>query len=472
MTAMNDEKKQHTLIIDIGKTHVKLHILDQSYASVYSRQMSNKPDIHGDYPCANVTDIWAWLTVSIQEVTDSYQVSRLTITTHGATAALINRHDPSEGGLVLPVMDYEFEKVFDQSPSYESVRPDFSETYSPGLPAGLNLGRQLYWLKQVYPQQFESATDILMYPQYWAWRFTGALSSEITSLGCHTDLWSIQKNDFSSLVDALNCRDKFPPLQPAWHDCGEVLPSVCSELGLSESCRFYSGLHDSNASFLRYRLSQNDAPFCVVSTGTWTILMASQVPLANLQPSKDMLANVDALGDATACARFMGGREFEAICEQAGSWLGEQFDQSDLQVVIDSGVFAMPDFSNGSGPFGGSKSGFIGPIDKVSGIGLATIYCALMIDYQLDMLSASGRIFIEGAFLKNPLLCGVLGQLRDRQDVYLSLDSTGTVLGAAYLTNWGGSREGIETSKVDVTTLVGLEKYKSRWLEQIEQQSF
>lgn len=471
MTVMSDNTNQHTLIIDIGKTHVKLHILDQNYESVYSRQMTNRPDNSGQYPCANVTEIWDWFTVTIKEVTQSYAVSRLTITTHGATAALIDRNDQSGDGLVLPVLDYEFEETFEHSPAYESARPDFSQTYSPSLPAGLNLGRQLYWLKQQYPEQFESATDILMYPQYWVWRFTGARSSEITSLGCHTDLWSIESNDFSSLVDELGCRDKFPAMQPAWQDCGEVLPELCEALGLSPHCRFYNGLHDSNASFLRYRLSQDDKPFTVVSTGTWTILMASQVSLSNLQPTKDMLANVDALGTPIACARFMGGREFESICEQAGSWLGEQFDQTDLQAVIDSKVFAMPDFSNGSGPFGGSKSGFVGPVDKVSGIGLATIYCALMIDYQLDMLEARGHVFIEGAFLKNPLLCAVVNQLRDSQDVYLSLDSTGTVLGAAYLTNWGGVSTDIETSKVDLTDLKGLGQYKALWLEQIEKMS-
>ena len=127
-----------------------------------------------------------------------------------------------------------------------------------------------------------------------------------------------------------------------------------------------------------------------------------------------MLANIDAMQQPIACARFMGGREFEAICEQAGSWLGEQFNVSDIQNVIDNQVFALPDFSDGSGPFGGAECSFTANTDKVSGIALATIYCALMIDYQLDMLGAKGDIFIEGAFLKNPLLCAVLNQLKRR----------------------------------------------------------
>lgn len=195
--------------------------------------------------------------------------------------------------------------------------------------------------------------------------------------------------------------------------------------------------------------------------------MASQVELSNLDASRDMLANIDALGSPIACARFMGGREFEAICEQAGSWLGEQFGLDDIQKVIDSQVFALPDFSDGSGPFGGRKAEFIGQVDKVSGIALATLYCALMIDHQLDNLDAQGDIYIEGAFLKNPLLCALVNQLRSHQQVLLSKDATGTVLGAAYLTCWEEASSQIDTEMAAKVDVVGLTDYKAQWLQQL-----
>lgn len=461
-------EKEHTLIIDIGKTHVKLHVLDESYQSVFATQMTNTVDHSQLYPCTDVDKIWDWLCKGIKSVSGKYSITRITTTTHGATAALIDRDSVSGNGLVLPVLDYESNAIFEQSEQYQDIREPFKETFSPSLPAGLNLGRQLYWIKQHYAEAFSRTTDVLMYPQYWGWRFTGSRYSEITSLGCHTDLWSIANNDFSALVDALECRDKFPPLKPAWQDCGVVSAQIAKELGLHESCTFYSGIHDSNASFLRYRLAEDNKPFTVISTGTWTILMATQVSLENLDAKKDMLANIDALGSPVACARFMGGREFEAICEQAGSWLGEQFNEQDLQRVIDKGVFALPNFSDGSGPFGNRKSEFVGPIDKVSGIALATLYCALMIDYQLNQLGATGQIYIEGAFLKNPLLCAVVNQLRTSQEVCLSVDNTGTVLGAAYLTHWGSCTKEIELSRVSEVNLQGLEKYKTKWLAQAD----
>jgi hypothetical protein len=184
-----------------------------------------------------------------------------------------------------------------------------------------------------------------------------------------------------------------------------------------------------------------------------------------------MLANIDAMQQPIACARFMGGREFEAICERAGSWLGEQFNVDDIQNVVDQKVFALPDFSNGSGPFGGAICGFTTNTDKVSGIALATIYSALMIDYQLDMLGAKGDIFIEGAFLKNPLLCAVLNQLRDNNNVILSKDSTGTVQGAGYLSDWGNVQCEIECEPSSTTELSNLSGYKKQWREYAESRS-
>ena len=459
------DNNAHTLIIDIGKTHVKLVVLASTEESVFSTQMKNAPLLTGDYPCADTQRIWQWLFESIRSITPKFHIAKITITTHGATAALINSGSSITDGLVLPVLDYEFTKPYQDDLGYESIRPGFSDTFSPSLPAGLNLARQLYWLHKRYPEQFAQATDILMYPQYWAWRFTGQCVSEMTSLGCHTDLWSLKDNSYSTIVDDIGCRELFPEIRPAWDMVGLVKPDLVTALGLPHDCEFYSGLHDSNASFLRYRLLQNDAPFTVVSTGTWTILMSSQVELTNLDGDKDMLANIDVFGDPIACARFMGGREFETICEQAGSWLGEQFGEDEIQVVIDSGVYALPDFSDGSGPFGGCQSGFVGPVDKSSGISLATLYCALMIDYQLDKLGAQGDIYIEGAFLKNPLLCGLVNQLRAEQTVYLSGDNTGTVLGAAYLTKWENVSPNIELKPVIETHLSGLKQYKRVWRE-------
>ena len=140
-----------------------------------------------------------------------HPIDAISVTTHGATAALVD----AEGELVLPVLDYEFDGPDGLREAYEKIRPPFSETGSPKLPLGLNLGAQLFWLQETFPDSFGQVSAILTYPQFWASKLTGVAASEVTSLGCHTDLWNPYRRDFSSLVDKMGWRGLFPPLRRA-----------------------------------------------------------------------------------------------------------------------------------------------------------------------------------------------------------------------------------------------------------------
>ena len=108
---------------------------------------------------------------------------------------------------------------------YDAARPPFAETGTPRLPIGLNLGAQLFWQAAgISRQNSPRVARILMYPQYWAYRLTGVLANEVTSLGCHTDLWNSAPGDFSTLVDRQGWRQLMPPLRRASDRLGPVLP--------------------------------------------------------------------------------------------------------------------------------------------------------------------------------------------------------------------------------------------------------
>ena len=72
------------------------------------------------------------------------------MTTHGATCALLDAH----GDLALPVLDYEHDGPDTLAAEYDAVRPPFAETGSPRLPAGLNLGAQIFWQQRRFPDAF------------------------------------------------------------------------------------------------------------------------------------------------------------------------------------------------------------------------------------------------------------------------------------------------------------------------------
>lgn len=449
---------QHCAVLDIGKTNVKIHVIDEDLRSCFHRSCANKVIQQGIYPHFDIHALWRWIRGTLSEVAGEYHIDAISITTHGATAALVHR-DAGESGLVMPVMDYEFDGVASES-DYNQVRPPFEETFSPALPAGLNLGRQLFWQQRYFSHAFDQAQHILPYPQYWAWRLTGVPVAEVTSWGCHTDLWAPAKRDYSALVDSLGLRDKLPPMVPADTMIGTIREAIAEQTGLSPECRVYAGVHDSNASYLRYLQRDSKTPFTVISTGTWVISFSSSAGLGCLREHRDMLANVDVQGNAVPCARFMGGREFDILCQRTGSKPGDEFSTDQLQQLIDERVLALPDFSEGSGPFGGRSAEVRGRAS--SGPALASLYCALMADYELDLLGAEGDVIIEGAWLKNPLLCDLLAQLRPQQNIFISTDDTGTVSGAAQLA-FGMSSPEPQLAPVTTTELNGLAAYRDLW---------
>jgi len=236
----------HVLVFDIGKTHVKISVSDEKGSELYQNRISNPVMQTEPYHSYDVEGIWSWLKAQLSTLAPQFNINAISISTHGAAAALINRHTED---LLLPVMDYEFDSYPDELTDYAAMRPSFEETGSPEFPAGLNLGRQLAWQCALLSKQQKTDAALLMYPQYWAWRLSGELSTEITSLGCHTDLWNIKTNSPSSLLQSLDLEHALPPLKPAWQPIGTIKASLAKELGLNESCAIYPGVHDSNAGY-------------------------------------------------------------------------------------------------------------------------------------------------------------------------------------------------------------------------------
>lgn len=458
-------------VLDIGKTNVKLQLVDNSGLPAQSFSRRNSVlRAAATYPHADVNGIWAWLMAQLSDYAQVHEVDAVIVTTHGATAALIcadAQESVNHDGLVLPVLDYEFAGINECDAAYDALRPAFGETLSPALPAGLNLGRQLYWLQQQFATDIARVTWVLMYPQYWGWRLTGQVASEVSSLGCHTDLWSPVAANYSSLVRTCDWGRLFPPLRPAWQTLGQIRPELAAQTGLPSHCQVYVGLHDSNASYLRYLLHHQSAvtAFTVISTGTWTILMQAQADLALLNQRRDSLANCDIYGTPVACARFMGGREYEVICERLGGDVHALVNAQDVQAALDQLWMVTPDFSGGNGPFGGLEPVFACPVPASSAGAIATLYSALMIDQRLTDLQSTGPIYMEGAFLKNPLLCQLVAQLRSEQAVFLSADDTGTVQGAVLLTALPERSDGVPLmlEPCAPSHFGGLSTYRTHW---------
>lgn len=442
------------LVLDIGKTNVKLTLIDAAGRVLAERRRPNTVLTDGPYPHHDTEGIWEWMVAHCRALAGLAHISAIVPVTHGATAALVD-----DAGLVLPVLDYEAAL---HDVDYDMLRPPYEETFSPRLPDGLNLGRQLAWLARHHADAFARARHILMYPQYWAWRLCGAAASEATSLGCHTDLWNPVAQQYSGLVRRMGWQDLFPPLAPAWQMLGTILPALAETTGLPSDCQVLSGIHDSNASLLRHLdAAGDDVPHTVLSTGTWTIVAAFGAPLTRLREDADMLANTNALGRPVACMRFMGGREFAAL---AGSE-PEECSASDLERLIGRGTMALPCFAAAGGPFAGRAGRIVGPVpaDARERYALATLYCMMMADHCLDALQAEGAIAVEGSFTSNPWFGALLGALRPLQSVSYSDDASGTT-GGAWMLRYRGTSVSTGTRPVPALAVEGLARYREQWL--------
>lgn len=447
-------------ILDVGKTHTKFIAAHADSGQIVAQHERASRSIDGSViRTLDVVGIERWLRETLAAFPDKAAIEALVPVAHGAAAVLLDAEDQVH--FAPDYEDHAFELVAE---TYRTQRDAFSETFSPFLPLGLNMGRQLYFLESCHAPQFKRIHSCLLYPQYWAWRLCGEKASEVTSLGCHTDLWQPRQAKPSSLADRRGWSRLLPALRAASDTLGRVSAELVRATGLDPDCRVQCGIHDSNASYLSHRIGRPAGePFSVVSSGTWIIVMAHGSDLSRLRESDDMLANVDALGDAVPTARFMGGREYEAILGVSDGPVVPTRDA--LASILRRRAFALPPAGAAS-----EQSGFAGRLIRTEGFtaqqraALASAYLALRTDRRLSDLGAAGDIVVDGPLSANRLYLELLANLRPGCPIRLNDTRSGVVRAAQVL---AGMRPGAsEYSDVAVSDpMPEFLAYKSEWTD-------
>lgn len=412
-------------VIDIGKTNAKVTLFDlatSSESDVFT--IENRVEKTGLYPHHDTDGIWRFLLDSLRKLNATTQIDAIAISAHGAAITLIG----ADGELVMPMLDYEFDGPDSLVAEYDAIRPPFSETGTPRLTAGLNVGAQIFWQSKTFPAAFAKVTAIVPYPQFWALKLTGVLATEMTSVGAHTDLWNPYIRDYSSLVDGMGWRKLMPDMSSAFDVIGTIKPEVATATGLSPDTPVFSGLHDSNASLLTH-LKSRPAPFSVVSTGTWVICFSVGGKAVVLDEARDTLVNVNAYGDPVPSARFMGGRAFAMLKADAKA----DITDADRDAVLDAGIMLRPSIPDDSGPFVHRSGGWIGNVTGLTPGGYlfaVSLYLAMMTATSLELIGADGPVIVEGPFAANRTFLETLGAMTGR-DIVTGGGVTGTSAGAA-----------------------------------------
>lgn len=441
-------------VIDIGKTNAKVVVVDAATGSeIAVRKTANEVVSGGPYPHFDTERLWAFILHALSDYARQPGFDALSITTHGASAALLDE----TGALAMPVLDYEHLYPAEVSSTYDALRPDFSDTFSPRLTGGLNVGAQLHYQRTCFPADFSRVRTIITYPQYWALRLTGVAANEKTSLGCHTDLWLPFADGFSPLVEKLGLSEKMAPIRSAFDVLGEIRADVARQIGLSKPVPVYCGIHDSNASLLPHLVYRKE-PCTVVSTGTWVICFAPGGQPSKLDPARDTLVNVDAFGTPVPSARYMGGREWEMTTAEVSAVNPEQ-EWAALDAVLARKSLLLPSTVKGTGPFPLAQGKWIAePGNAAERRAAASLYQALMTATCLEMIDSKGEIIVEGPFATNPIFLAGISSLTNRP-VLASASQTGTALGAAIL---AGMRPKHSMRRIE-QTVPDLPEYSEAW---------
>jgi sugar (pentulose or hexulose) kinase len=419
---------RNVAVIDVGKTNGKVALFDVvegRESHVHSTANTVLKD--GPYPHYDIEGLWTFFLTGLKEIGAKERIDAIAITAHGASITLVD----AEGNLALPVLDYEFDGPDSLKAEYDAVRPPFSETGSPRLVCGLNVGAQLFWQAKTFPEEFARVTSIIPYPQYWAMRLTGVRASEATSIGAHTDLWNPYTSDFTSLVDKMGWRELVPPIGSAFDILGMLKPDIADTTGLPADTPVFSGIHDSNASLLTH-LKADDPPFSVVSTGTWVICFSVGGKQVALDEARDTLMNVNAFGDPVPSARFMGGRVFAML----GADPKAEITAADRDAVLDGRVMLLPAVPDDSGPFVGRKGGWKGDPKSLTPGGYlyaVSLYLGMMTSVSLELIGADGPVIVEGPLAGNHIFLDTLHAVTGRPVMTGGSGVTGTAAGTALL---------------------------------------
>ena len=408
--------------LDVGSTNINIVHYSPELEVLDSRSVATLRNEAPPYLSIDVEQAVDFSLRSISAFDRSVPVDAIVPCTHGSAMALID----DRGDLVLPVMSYLATVPEDIERAYAAVEPAFAEVLAPTNPGALTVARQLLWQESAFPHEFERVRHIVPYAQYLAFRLSGVLSSEVTSLGAQTHLWAHRKGDYSGLARRRRWAKLMPPIRSA----GETLGPQ-RLLDIRGRGQVLCGIHDSSAGFLQFA---GHEPLVLLSTGTWIIAFDSAADLEGLDPARDQVANARVDGTPLACARFMGGEEFGLVC---GKDNPAKATVHDVQSLVSAGTMVLPSYTDSGGPMPGTggQGRIVGtpPRSEAELASLATLYTALMTAFMLDRLGDTRRVVVDGVFAQNEPYLALLAALLPERDICKVAGPAGSARGAASL---------------------------------------
>lgn len=444
-------------VFDVGKTNKKLFLFDEDYRIVSERsaRFIETADEDGD-ACENLESLRLSVFDSLREVSrlQQYDIKAVNFSSYGASLVYINE----AGNTVAPL--YNYLKAYPeglQKQFYDSYGGEEEFSYRTASPVlgSLNSGMQLYRLKYEKPQLFAEIKYALHLPQYLGFLLTGHPCSDITSIGCHTNLWDFTKNKYHEWVAAEGITGKLAPI----HASNEVMPAVFH----GNNYKVGVGLHDSSAALIPYLVSFPE-PFVLISTGTWCISLNpfNEAPLTREELLNDCLCYMSYEGKAVKASRIFAGNEHEQEVKRIAARfnLGTAFYRNvffDTSLAIMAGNHALHSSYNNEVILM-KQSGFANR-DLNNFATAEAAYHQLMFDialqqYHSTQLVLKGtqvkRIFVDGGFGKNTLYMNMLATMFAGIELFAASVAQATAAGTALSVHHSWNRKALPNNMIEL----------------------
>ena len=395
-------------VFDIGKTNKKLFLFDENYEIVFEKsiQLEETIDEDGD-ACEDLMQLNKWVLKVWNEVLkhDIFGIKAINFSTYGASFVYVN----SLGHPILPLYNY-------LKPYPENLKKQFYDTYggeemfsvltaSPVL-GSLNSGMQLYRLKYEKPEIYKEIRHSLHLPQYFHLLLTGKAYSDITGIGCHTNLWNFQTKNYHDWVEKEGIDKKLAPMSAVGYELS------------ANGCAVGIGLHDSSSALIPYLISF-DEPFILLSTGTWNICLnpfnESSLTFEELQ--QDCLCYLTFQNKPVKASRLFAGNTHEIKTKELAVQFSTEIDNY-KNVDYNSELIRNQNTATYEAAYHSVVFDIVQ--DQIAAINLV-----------INGLEPIRCIFVDGGFSKNPIFMNLLAQAFPNYEVLAASVAQASALGAA-----------------------------------------
>lgn len=418
-------------IIDVGKTNKKLLLFDEDYNIVYERsaRFNETVDEDGD-PCENLESLTHSVFDSLRDVAarEEFDIRAINFSAYGASFVYVDQN----GKPLTPL--YNYLKTYPESlkrkfyKDYGGEEGFAAATASPVL-GSLNSGMQLYRLKYEKPDLFGRVRYALHLPQYLSYLLSGRPVSDITSIGCHTNLWDFAKQEYHAWVDREGIHQMLPPI---------VSYNDVTTIGFEGKLyKIGPGFHDSSAALIPYLVSFRE-PFALISSGTWCITLNpfNHLALTVDELKKDCLCYLNFRAEPVKASRLFSGHHHEEQVGRIAAYFNtdpvryrNMLFNPELATGLHKEINAKPEQGNSFGAtdlsvFSSDEEAYHKLISEL-----------VMQQYHSTQLVIAGtpvkRIFVDGGFSKNDIYMNLLASVFPGMEIYATSIVQASALGAA-----------------------------------------